>query len=250
MTRIGLQTGINGYGMFGWAAEQETAAVLGHIEAAGYQGIEVMRNLSARPDLRPLADDLGLEVIALHVFWPDLSDSALSAEVAMIGAGLLVCSGLPCADVGQCRATAAELARLAGRWRDAGVELLVHNHAEECRALEDGSTPLDVFFDRTDVDFVIDLYWAEIAGMPPGDAVARVGERCRYVHIKDGKVPASGDGESVPLGAGDVDLAGGWAAVRERRPDAWAVVERDIPPADPVADSGRDLAFVKRLVAR
>lgn len=249
MTRVGLQTGINGYGMFGWAAERDTAAVLAHIAAAGYQGIEVMRNLSARPDLLTLADGLGLEVIALHVFWPDLSDSALATEVAGIGATRLVCSGLPCGKPEQCRATAAELARLASRWRDAGVELLVHNHAEECRVLEDGSTPLDYFLDRTDVGFVIDLYWAAVAGTPPGDAVARVGERCRYLHIKDGRVPASADGESVPLGAGDVDLAGGWAAVRERRPDAWAVVERDIPPADPVAAIGADLAFVKRLGA-
>lgn len=106
---------------------------------------------------------------------------------------------------------------------DAGVRLGYHNHWFEFADLG-GVTALEVFAERLDPAIVLELdtYWAVVGGADPVRLLGTLGERVRFLHVKDG--PGSRETrEQVPAGQGAIDVP----AILRAAPDALRVVEFD-----------------------
>ncbi|MBD8702605.1 MULTISPECIES: sugar phosphate isomerase/epimerase [Frigoribacterium] len=121
-------------------------------------------------------------------------------------------------------AVAAELGEVAEAARAHGLTVGYHNHAFELENLIDGTPALEVFAAALPADVVleIDTYWVEVGGVDAAELLARLGDRVRFLHIKDGP-KTKDDTEQVAVGRGTMPVRD----ILRAAPQALAVVELD-----------------------
>lgn len=105
-----------------------------------------------------------------------------------------------------------------------GVQVGYHNHWWEIEGDVAGTSPLEHLAALTDpaVVFEVDTYWVEVGGRRAVDVLATIGDRVRFIHVKDGD--ASRDTmKQLPAGAGVVPVLDILAAA----PQALRVIEFD-----------------------
>jgi sugar phosphate isomerase/epimerase len=132
-----------------------------------------------------------------------------------------------------------------GRFAAAGLRFGYHNHNWEFANHVDGRSIYELFLDRLNPDVALDLdtYWSTVGGADTPALLRRLGDRVKFIHVKDGPVrgdiatalPSSESALSVPealaaafanqlpAGSGDV----GVAAILAAAPNALRVVEFD-----------------------
>ena len=121
-------------------------------------------------------------------------------------------------------AVAAELGEVGEAARAHGLTVGYHNHAFELENLIDGTPALEVFAAALPADVVleIDTYWVEVGGVDAAELLARLGDRVRFLHIKDGP-KTKDDTEQVAVGRGTMPVRD----ILRAAPQALAVVELD-----------------------
>ena len=205
-------------------------AVLDRIAAAGYAGVES----AGMYDLTPSAfatklEDRGLPLISAHVGPLDDLDqlrAALDAHQAAGATRAVIPAIWPDGfkDAGAIARSAAAVSRAAEVAQQQGIALGYHNHYWEIAAA-DGRPALERFYDALDLSVFaeVDIYWAQTGGADPAALVARLGERARLLHVKDG--PAADPQHAMTaVGRGSVDIAGALAAAPHAE---WHIVELD-----------------------
>jgi sugar phosphate isomerase/epimerase len=98
--------------------------------------------------------------------------------------------------------TAAQLNAAAATGAGYGVRVGYHNHWWELESMIDGKTALEHLADYLAPEVVLELdtYWAAVGGQNPAELLARLGDRVKFIHIKDGPVTAD---PSSQLAVGD-----------------------------------------------
>ncbi|WP_043442066.1 sugar phosphate isomerase/epimerase family protein [Arthrobacter sp. L77] len=143
---------------------------------------------------------------------------------------------------GDIRATAEALNAAARKGAGYGITVGYHNHEFELEERIDGTSALEVLAGYLDPEVVleVDTYWAAVGGEDPAGLLRRLGDRVRFVHIKDG--PLTRDTrEQVAVGSGSMrvwdvlDAAPGLEAV---------VVELDDFDGDIFAAVAASLAYL------
>ncbi|MGX5680977.1 sugar phosphate isomerase/epimerase family protein [Schumannella luteola] len=121
-------------------------------------------------------------------------------------------------------AIATELNRVAAIAADIGISVGYHNHAWELSTKIDGTTALEALADNLDpaVFLEVDTYWAFVGGVDPVGLLSRLGDRVRFIHVKDGE-PTGDTARQQPAGSGEVPVLDVLAAA----PQAVRVVEFD-----------------------
>lgn len=95
---------------------------------------------------------------------------------------------------------------LGKKCKDAGLELLYHNHDFEYKKDSSGTIPIEYFIENTDpayVNFQIDLYWVVKAGADPVAYMEKYPGRFKIWHVKD----MDDQGRFAPVGTGSIDFA-------------------------------------------
>jgi inosose dehydratase len=135
------------------------------------------------------------------------------------------------------------------RCADRGWTATFHHHA--CTDVE-SPAEVDRLLADTDIDLTLDTGHLIVGGGDPVEAVSRWAGRINHLHLKDARSAViaaaleSGAGMIevwsqrvfVPIGDGDLDVAGVVGALQRSGYSGWAVVEQDIiaGPADSFAD--------------
>ncbi|MGK9147523.1 TIM barrel protein [Plantibacter flavus] len=122
-----------------------------------------------------------------------------------------------------------------------GVQLGYHNHWWELEGDVAGTSPLEHLASLTDpaVVFEVDTYWVEVGGRRAVDVLATLGDRVRFIHVKDGD--ASRDTlKQLPAGAGVVPVLDIIAAA----PQALRVIEFDAYDGDIFAGLEQSFAYL------
>lgn len=146
-------------------------------------------------------------------------------------------------NVADIEATANLLNAAAKKGAEYGVTVGYHNHWWEFETFPDGRTGLEVLADRLDPEVILELdtYWASVGGQDPAALLARLGDRVRLIHIKDG--PATRDPRAqVAVGAGSLPV---WDIIDAASALDVGVIELDDFDGemfDAVTDSFRYLA--------
>jgi sugar phosphate isomerase/epimerase len=93
--------------------------------------------------------------------------------------------------------------RAAGR----GMAIAYHNHFAEFSQEFDGRTAYDLLLELLDERVLVELdaYWAVMGGADPADVLARLGDRARLLHVKDGPAVSYEEDVMVPIGEGRID---------------------------------------------
>lgn len=120
-------------------------------------------------------------------------------------------------------AIAAELNAIARIAADEGITVGYHNHWWEFEPM-DGTTALEAFADNLEEAVVleVDTYWASVAGLEAAALLARLGDRVRFIHVKDGDISLDNSAQ-VAVGSGRMPVLDVLAAA----PQAVRVVELD-----------------------
>jgi sugar phosphate isomerase/epimerase len=142
------------------------------------------------------------------------------------------------------RAVAAELNRTAAEVAGHGIQVGYHNHWFELEAVFDGRTALEWLADDLDDGVVLELdtYWAAVGGQDVPTLLDRLGERVRFLHLKDG--PLAPREPHVALGRGAMPVAAILAAATTAE---LAIVELDSFDGDMFRALADSVAFLTGL---
>jgi sugar phosphate isomerase/epimerase len=223
----------------------DRAGVLARIAAFGYGAVEPFSILD---DPAGLAADLataGLAVCSVHAVPAGDQASPVIQAARTLGAGTVIVPYLPpdrFADADGVRAVAAELNGMAARLAGDGLRLGYHNHDHELASLIGGRPALEVLADRLDdaVILEVDTYWAAVGGQDVPALLGRLGERVRYLHVKDGPA-VDRDDFMTAVGSGRLPVAEILAACPSAE---WHVVELDRCATDVLTAAGDSLAWL------
>lgn len=103
------------------------------------------------------------------------------------------------------QATAAKLNEAAKKGAGYGIRVGYHNHQWELESTIEGRTALEYFADLLDPELVleVDTYWVAVGGQDPVNILGRLGDRVKFIHIKDGPLTTDTKAQ-LPAGKGEV----------------------------------------------
>jgi sugar phosphate isomerase/epimerase len=206
----------------------DRAGVLAQVAALGYGAVEPFNILSDPHGLRADLDTAGLFACSVHAAPTGEQAEDMVRAARTLGANTIIVPYLPpprFADADGVRAVARELNDAAAWLAGQGLRVGYHNHDFELSSLIGGVPALEVLADQLDdaVLLEVDTYWAAVGGQDVAALLRRLGDRVRYLHVKDGPV-VNRDDFMTAVGAGRMPVAEILAA----SPSAgWHVVELD-----------------------
>lgn len=118
------------------------------------------------------------------------------------------------------------LNKIGKKCKDAGLEMLYHNHDFEFKKNSKGVVPMDYFLTHVDpqlVNFQMDLYWVTKAGVDPVSYFEKYPGRFIIWHVKD----MDKQGRFAPVGEGTIDFAR-ILAKKELSGMKYYIVEQDM----------------------
>lgn len=145
------------------------------------------------------------------------------------------------------RDTAGKLNKAAKKGAEYGIRVGYHNHQWELESIIEGRTALEYFADLLDPELVleVDTYWVAVGGQDPVDILARLGDRVKLIHIKDGPLTADTKAQQ-PAGKGKVPVLDVIAAAKALE---VGVVEFDDYDGDIFQGIAESLAFLNNAGA-
>ncbi|GAC1451428.1 MAG: sugar phosphate isomerase/epimerase [Pseudarthrobacter sp.] len=101
--------------------------------------------------------------------------------------------------------TAAKLNAAARKGAGYGIRVGYHNHEWELQSMVEGQTALEYFASLLDPELVleVDTYWVAVGGHDPVEILARLGDKVKFIHIKDGPLTTDTKAQ-LPAGKGQV----------------------------------------------
>jgi sugar phosphate isomerase/epimerase len=222
----------------------DRAGVLKRIAGYGYGAVEPFGIINDPQGLRADLDAAGLSVCSAHSAPVGEDAEAVIDAARILGADTVIVPFLPpprFADADGVRGVAAELNEAAARLAGEGMRLGYHNHDFELSSLIGGTPALEVLADQLDeaVLLEVDTYWAAVGGQDVVALLGRLGDRVRYLHVKDGPVVNREDFMTA-VGSGRMPVAEILAA----SPSTWHVVELDRCATDMMTAVGDSLAWL------
>jgi sugar phosphate isomerase/epimerase len=201
-------------------------AVLQAVKGSGYGAVEPYDVRTDPEALRADLDEAGLAVCSVHARALGDDAAVLLAGARKVGADTVIVPSVPAerfVDREAVKALAREFNQAAARAAAYGLRFGYHNHWFEFSLIA-GQTGLEALADALDpsVLFEIDTYWAAVAGQDVPALLRRLGDRVRYLHVKDG--PVTKDDPMTAVGAGRMPVAEILAACPSAE---WYVVELD-----------------------
>jgi len=223
----------------------DRAAILTQVAALGYGAVEPFGILNDPAGLRADLDAAGLFACSVHAAPLGEAAEAVMRAAQTLGADTVIVPYLPpprFADADGVRGVAAELNEASARLAGQGLRLGYHNHDFELSSLVGGVPALEVLADELDdaVLLEVDTYWAAVGGQDVAALLGRLGDRVRYLHVKDGPV-VNRDDFMTAVGAGRMPVAEILAASPSAQ---WHVVELDRCATDMMTAVGDSLAWL------
>jgi sugar phosphate isomerase/epimerase len=228
------------------ASEQDFPAVLRHLGATGFVGVELagLHGLTTE-QFTAIVHEAGLVVSSSHVgASPDVLLGSLD-ECQAVGCDTAILAFLPPENFATLDAIKGSAELINSGFAAAssrGMTFGYHNHWWEFETIIDGRTAWSHLWDLLEPGVVaeVDVYWATVGKADPKQVIADLGDRLAYLHVKDG--PAD-DPKSpmVAVGSGSVDIPAILAAAPTAK---WHVVELDRCATDMATAIDESYAFL------
>jgi sugar phosphate isomerase/epimerase len=218
--------------------------VLRRIADFGYGAVEPYDVRTDPEQLRADLDEAGLAVCSVHAKILDGDDDVLLRGTRTVGADTVIVPWVPperFADAEAIAVLAGQLNEAAVKAADHGLRLGYHNHDFELSSIVGGRPALEVLADALDpaVILEVDTYWAAVGGQDVPALLGRLGDRVRYLHVKDG--PVTRHGQQTAVGSGLMTVP----EILSSCPSAeWHVVELDYCATDMLTAVGDSLAWL------
>jgi sugar phosphate isomerase/epimerase len=229
-------------------ARADLEGTLARLAAIGYRGIETYGLVEhfGPVRVRRAIDAAGLVLTSAHAPFPagDQAERILD-ENAELGAEVLVWS-MERAEFDRPQAISHGLRRVneaAERAAARGMRIAYHNHFAEFSQFFDGRQAYDLLLAELDDRVLVELdaYWALMGGADAADVLTRLGDRARFLHVKDGPAVSYDDDVMVPIGEGQIDWVRVLTAPSGLR---WHIVELERLHGDTFEALERSYAYL------
>lgn len=259
----------NAFGPFGleiyslrYAAEKDLPGTLATIRKFGFTELEVGEFYGRSVvEFRRLLDKNGLHATSMMAAYERLQKEpdAVAADAHTLGAEYVVASTIPHKAK---HLTAENITRAVddfGPWGEklagSGLHLCYHTHGVEFDPSPDG-TLFDTLVKKTNpkhVNFEMDIFWIVFGYQDPAKLLRKYPGRFPLMHVKDirkgmalGGSPADVmEEDSVPLGAGIVDIPAALRAARETGVRHYYIEDEAVNAADQLPKSLKYLASLR-----
>ncbi len=222
------------------ASSADFPGALRKVASIGYKAVEFAGFNGFTPaQIKPVLDELGLNVVAAHVGFDGFEHGKADqtfADYKAIGAPFLVVPYLSedrRKDAAGYANVAKQLNELAKLAKVHDIKIGYHNHDFEFNQKWDGVSGLEILINETDpewVKFELDTYWALFAGVDPVTFLNKYPGRFSLLHIKDMNPD---DRSFAEVGTGILPLDGIIAAAPAAGATAL-IVEQDVCKRDPL----------------
>jgi sugar phosphate isomerase/epimerase len=219
-------------------------AVLRRVAGFGYGAVEPYDVLTDPDKQRADLDEAGLAVCAVHAKVLGEDADALLTAARTVGADTVIVPWMEpeiFATADGIAKLASDLNEAAAKAADQGLRLGYHNHDFELSSRIAGRPALEVLAGALDpaVILEVDTYWAAVGGQDVPSLLGRLGDRVRYLHVKDG--PVTKEDPMTAVGSGRMPVADILAACPSAE---WHVVELDRCATDMLTAVGDSLAWL------
>lgn len=226
------------------AMAEDPGATLQQVAEVGYENIEAAGYENGKfygmspEEFKALLAELNLNPVSTHMGSVTLENAdAMIADTKTAGFQYFVVPVPPMGMFkyneetrelsmeGTAKQLAEILAVLGTKCKEAGLELLYHNHAFEFEADAEGNVVWDYLLENLDpdiVNFQMDLYWTTKAGADPVAYFEKYPGRFKAWHVKD----MDAEGRFAPVGQGTIDF-GQILAKKETSGMQYYFVEQD-----------------------
>ena len=241
--------------------ENDFYGTLKAVREMGYAGVEFYGEYygNSVTQVKAWCTELGLIPFSNHVPFQEMIDNIdkVIEENTILGVQYIVFpymdeASRPGVDPEQFKQTVAKIGEVGAKVREAGFQLLYHNHDFEFVTLPDGTVGYDYIFSsncRCNVQNELDICWSDYAGFNPAEELTKYAGNIPVVHLKDywleGQLSSApyaligintdnsmkDDGgwfEYRPLGKGQVDIPAAIQAAMDGGAQ-WLCVEQDEP---------------------
>lgn len=241
--------------------EKDFYGTLKAVRDMGYAGVEFYGEYYGNTpvQVKRWCTELGLTPFSNHVPFQQMMDNLdkVIEENTILGVQYIVFpymdeASRPGVNPEQFAKTVAQIGEVGAKVKEAGFQLLYHNHDFEFVKLADGTVGYDYIFssnDRSNLQNELDICWSDYAGFGPAAVLTKYSGNIPVVHLKDyylegtlGSAPYALIGISTdnsmkdengwfeyrPLGMGQVDVP---AAINAAIAGGsqWLCVEQDEP---------------------
>lgn len=229
-------------------ASADLEGTLARLASIGYLGVEtygVVEQFGARR-VRAAIESAGLVLTSAHAPFPvGASASRVLDENAELGATTLVWS-MERAEFDSpdaIRRGAERVNEAAECAAQRGMTIAYHNHFAEFSQSFGERQAYDLLLAELDDRVVVELdaYWAVMGGADPAEVLTRLGDRARFLHVKDGPAVSYEDDVMVPIGEGQIDWHRALTTPSGLR---WHIVELERLRVDTFAALERSYAYL------
>jgi sugar phosphate isomerase/epimerase len=200
------------------AMREDLSGTVARVAKIGFTQVEPYNFVATANELGAALKENGLTAPSGHAPLLTHDQDEIFAAARQLGISTVIDPYLPAAywqDRETILATAAKLNAAAKKGAAYGIRVGYHNHAWELESIIEGTTALEYFAGLLDPELVleVDTYWAAVGGQDPVELLTRLGDRVRFIHVKDG--PGTTDTSAqLPAGQGTIPVLDVIAAAR------------------------------------
>ncbi len=233
------------------AATMKTLAGYGYKQFEGFDGGKGILWGMKPAEFKSVLDDTGVSFISSHAnVFENLE--AQAGQAAEVGMKYLICPWIgPQKSLDAYKSIADKFNEVGEKLKSQGLRFAYHNHDYTFKT-QDGALPQDILMEHTDpalVDFEMDIYWVHVAGINPGDYMAKYPGRFKLCHLKDAEAGSGNPGErGVLLGAGEIPYADLIKMSQERGMEYFVVEQERFVDVTPFQAAERNAQYLKALV--
>jgi sugar phosphate isomerase/epimerase len=228
------------------ALQDDLPGTIKKVADIGFTQVEPYDFVATAQELGAALKANGLTAPSGHAPLLSQDQDAIFAAAKELGITTVIDPYLPAGhwqSAGGIRATAAKLNAAARKGAEYGIRVGYHNHAWELESIIDGQTALEYFAGLLDPELVleVDTYWAAVGGQDPVELLQRLGDRVKFIHIKDG--PLNTDTKAqLPAGQGKIAV---WDVIAAATSLEVGVVEFDDYSGDIFDGIAESLAYLR-----
>ncbi|MFP5312207.1 MAG: sugar phosphate isomerase/epimerase family protein [Actinomycetes bacterium] len=227
------------------ALSEDLPATIRQVAEIGYTQVEPYNFVATAKELGAALKENGLTAPTGHAPLMSHDQDEIFAAAKELGISTVIDPFLPAEHwqkAEDIRTTAEKLNDAAQKGAGYGIRVGYHNHAWELESSIEGRTALEYFASLLDPAVVleVDTYWAAVGGQDPVELLGRLGDRVKFIHIKDGPLTKDNKAQQ-PAGQGKVPVRDVIAAATSLE---VGVVEFDDYAGDIFEGIAQSLAFL------
>ncbi|WP_400159720.1 sugar phosphate isomerase/epimerase family protein [Arthrobacter sp. BPSS-3] len=227
------------------AIAEDLPGTIKKVSAIGFTQVEPYNFVATAAELGAALAENGLTAPTGHAPLLSQDQDQIFAAAKDLGITTVIDPYLPAEhwqEAGDIQSTAAKLNAAAKKGAEYGIRVGYHNHAWELESSVEGQTALEYFAGLLDTEVVleVDTYWAAVGGQDPAALLKRLGDRVRFIHIKDGPMTTDTKAQ-LPAGQGKLPV---WEVIGAAHALEVGVVEFDDYSGDIFDGIAQSLAYL------